>query len=147
MKIRDYRSSDKKSCLALFQSNVPEYFDIKDLEDFSSYLESHNQGNLVLENEAGEVVACGGYWIKGDTGRLSYGMVSREYHGQGIGAELVRARIAELSKKCSRIEIDTSQVTAGFYARFGFETVEVKRGAHGEGLDSVIMALDLKAVS
>ena len=152
MRVRPFTIDDTDRCLELFMSNVPKFFDEKDLEDFKYYLANHDGQQIVIEDPSGQILACGGTWVKGNTGRLSWGMVAKDHHGQGVGKLLTRERLKALSKLCDTVEIDTSQETEGFYKRLGFETYAVEKGVHGrgengDGLDSVLMRLKFDSTS
>lgn len=71
------------------------------------------------------------------------GGVPRSRHNQGIGAKLRDYRLSLIKQRLnvSLIKIDTSQHTAGFYAKQGFATSNVIKDRFGEGIDCVQMEL------
>ena len=95
MRVRDYSPGDFAACLALFDSNLPEFFLASEREEFVSFLAAQPAPYLVVENEAGRVVACGGYALAAGTATadLCWGMVSRPYHNSGLGRLLLRSRL------------------------------------------------------
>jgi GNAT superfamily N-acetyltransferase len=87
---REYHASDFESCLRIFDSNTPKYFAPHERLDFVSHFEEQ-QTYFVLE-QAGVVVACGGLkQIQAGIWVLTYGMVERSLHGQGLGTLLLEA--------------------------------------------------------
>lgn len=146
--IRPYVTQDYAACLALFDSNVPQFFARTERTDFERFLE-HDAGawHYLVIVRAGAVVACGGHALSVD-GRVAsfgWGMVDRRLHRQGLGRALTEARLdaCRRSAGVTRIELDTSQHTRAFYARFGFGVERVVVDGYGPGLDRWDMALDL----
>ena len=79
MKIRKYTPSDFEGCMAVFDSNLPLYFDDSERDMFSNWL-AHCGNNAfeyksptysnaefdsyeVVEDETEKIVGCGGYYI------------------------------------------------------------------------------------
>ncbi|PNY81088.1 GNAT family N-acetyltransferase [Deinococcus koreensis] len=145
--LRPYRPADRAACLALFDSNVPEFFALHERASFETDLEQATEYFVVEDSEG--VVACGGVWVGGDghadrPGGFVWGMVRRALHGHGYGSLLVQARLERLRELGVReVRLDTSPKTAPFYARFGFREVGRVADGYGPGLDRVDMALTL----
>ena len=152
-KLRPYRSTDRAACLALFDSNTPSSFLPHERAEFVEWLEALDAGDsdehaeyLVIE-DAGPVVACGGIWWTepADPAGFAWGMVARHLQRRGHGTLLVRARLERLRELGVReVRLDTSQHTAPYYARFGFEVVKRTQGGYGPGLDRVDMVARLR---
>lgn len=145
MTSRDFTPGDFAACLAVFNSNVPEYFRDGERDDFVAFLEALPGPYLVLVDPAGVIVGCGGYARVAGTGRadLCWGMVSRSVHRKGLGKRLTRARIDRILEDptVTEVVLNTSQHTVGFYERLGFETVSVIRDGYAPGLDRCDMRL------
>jgi len=147
--IRRYRPADVSACLAIFDSNCPKYLDPSERADFEGFLKNHAipTGYLVLENTGG-IVGCGGISLdtQSNTGWFCWGLVDQRFHKQGIGRLLTQARIdhAKTSTAIERLLLDTSQLTVGFYEKFGFRTVKVIKDGYGPGLDRHDMELQIK---
>jgi GNAT superfamily N-acetyltransferase len=147
--IRRYHPCDKSACLAIFDSNCPKYLDPSERADFEGFLnnEALPSGYLVLE-KAGGIIACGGISLNTETnvGWFCWGLVDRSFHKQGFGRQLTQARIdhAKTSFGIERLLLDTSQLTVGFYEKFGFRTVKVTKDGYGPGLDRHDMELPIK---
>lgn len=140
--IRPYLDTDRQACLAIFRSNLPRYFDPSELPEFAAFLEQPSGDYFVVE-QGGAVVACGGCYLREGTGRLSWGMVSQACHGASIGSALLAWRVDHLFQRTgtAEITIDTSQHTAGFFARHGFRTTRQITDGFGPGIDQVSMSL------
>ena len=99
---------------------------------------------FVLEREARW--ACGGVGMSGGECFLTYGMVRADLHRAGLGSELTRSRLdwpRQHRPAVTQVKIETSQLTEGFYARFGFEVLKRQQDGFGPGLDQVTMAARL----
>lgn len=145
---RPYRVSDRDACLALFDGNVPRFFDADERAQFADFLDTRaNDWSYSVLLLHGSIVACGGYAIADDgtTADLCWGMVARACHRSGLGTRLTAARIdaARAQPGVRRVRLDTSQHTAGFYRRFGFATDVVVADGYGPGLDRHEMTLAL----
>lgn len=142
MEIRPYRAADRGACLAIFRSNLPRYFDASELAEFEEFLDQPVGDYCVVTLDAC-VLACGGCYVHDGLGYLSWGMVAREKHLGKLGTALLRWRVQHLftQHQVAEIRIDTSQHTAGFFARHGFRTTQQIPHGFGVGIDQVSMAL------
>lgn len=142
---RDFVAADVEACLAVFDSNVPDYFHEAEREEFAAFLGALPGPYLVLVDAVGEVVGCGGYARVAGTGRadLCWGMVANSAHRKGLGRALTQARIDRVlaDPAVTEIVLNTSQHTVGFYERMGFETVAVTPDGYAPGLDRHDMRL------
>lgn len=146
--VRPYCQEDREACLALFESNVPKYFAPEELKDFVSDLDDLKWPYLVMEDENGKIVASGGYGAIGEDGTvaaLCWGMVRRDLHRCGLGRRLLVERLKRIAAepKFTRVTIETSQYSRGFFERFGFVAKRVCPDGFAPGLDLVEMELDL----
>ncbi|EYB68692.1 hypothetical protein DEIPH_ctg017orf0022 [Deinococcus phoenicis] len=146
MPIRPYSPADRAACLALFDSNVPEFFLAEERAEFAAFLgqpfDPGESGEYSVLEEAGRVVACGGVWLDPESPErpagLSWGMVARNAHRRGYGSALLAFRLARLRALGAReVHLDTSQHSAPFFARSGFREVRRVPGGYGPGLDRV----------
>ncbi|RMP26525.1 GNAT family acetyltransferase [Pseudomonas coronafaciens pv. atropurpurea] len=142
--LRPYTLAHRDLCLAIFDSNVPRFFDPVEREQFSSFLMAPLGHYFVVERDA-EVVACGGYLVLSDpsVAELTWGMVHRECHGSGLGRFLTQARLQamRLVPGVTRAFINSSQHVQGFYSTLGFAVTGIEADGHGRGIDSVKMEL------
>ena len=145
---RTYRPEDMAGCLALFDSNTPRFFDESEREGFVGFLKDQAlRWPYQVITLDGRIVGCGGHAVEADgiSVVLCWGMVDNELHGQGLGRVLTEARIAaaRATPGVSRVILNTSQHTQGFYARFDFETQKVTPDGYAPGIDRWDMVLKL----
>ncbi|RTL35455.1 MAG: GNAT family N-acetyltransferase [Burkholderiales bacterium] len=145
MQLRPYVAADLAACLALFDSNVPQFFAPHERPEFEDWLRAVPADYLVAERD-GRVVACGGWYARGDEGRLCWGLVDRGVHRQGVGQALLAARVQALraTPGVRAVTITTSQLSEGFFVKQGFEVTEREVNGLAPGLDRVEARLDLQ---
>lgn len=151
MHFRPYRPADRAACLAIFDSNVPQFFARHERREFADFLDAPTCTYFVVEDATGIVIGCGGYHYDADTRRavLCWGMVTRAQHRTGVGSLLLRQRLRHLcaaSGGQAVLTLMTSQHTCGFFARFGFVTTQITEDGFAPGLHRVDMTLDLTTV-
>lgn len=144
---RDYAPADRRACLAVFETNVPDFFAPSEREEFEAFLVELPGPYLVLEDGSGHVVGCGGYAVAPGTATadLCWGMVARDRHGLGLGRLLTETRLARIRRDpaVEEVALRTSQRTRRFYERLGFVTERVVPNGFGPGLDRCEMWLRL----
>ena len=148
MKTIRYKKSDKEACLRVFESNSGKFFASSERQDFIGFLDNHAEDSfyyIVIDSD--EVIACGGFELHDGKIILTWGMVSQPVHKQGIGTGLLMYRLSEARKVYGELEvlIDTSQLTKGFYSKFGFKILSIESNGYAQGLDKVYMSLSLKS--
>lgn len=153
MLIRPYRSHDEAACLAIFQSNTGDYFQSGDLDQFRRWLfrvlDDDDAAYLVVEDEDGTVVGCGGYIFNEAEQRavLAWGMIHHDHHNRGIGEHLVHYRIEEIRRRMPEgriITLDSTPRTQGFFEKLGFQTTRVKPGYYGKDKPAYEMEMTLR---
>jgi ribosomal protein S18 acetylase RimI-like enzyme len=144
---RNYTPADLDGCLAVFDTNVPEYFTQPERAEFAAFLNDLPGPYLVVEDGAGSVVGCGGYAIEPGTATadLCWAMVRRELHGTGLGRLLTEERLTRIGRdaRIRAVALRTSQLTVGFYERRGFVLERVIPDGIAPGLDRCEMRLRL----
>ena len=138
---RPFVDADQARCLEIFQSNVPKYFDPEERDEYIQFLSDNPDNYLVMELE-GEIIGCGGYFLKDKTeglGGISWGMVHSDQHGGGFGKTLLMRRLSGLEEmpEIKAIHIDTSQHTAPFFEKYGFSIIKITKGFYGPEIDKV----------
>jgi ribosomal protein S18 acetylase RimI-like enzyme len=143
--IRPYAPENEATCMAIFDSNLPKYFTQAERDLFLNYLRRKDIVYFVAEHRD-EVTGCAGYWID-DYGlaHLVWGMVHSARHLQGIGAALLKWRFERIRQTpyawC--VLINTSQHTAPFFARYGFQAIRTIPDGYQAGLDKIFMRATL----
>ena len=134
--IRPYKKSDRKKLLELLRLNIPEFFDPSEEQDFKKYLDGHYEDYFVVE-ESGEIVGSGGinYLNGGIEANISWDMFHPAFQGTGLGTKLTKHRIDLIkdNPKVKMIGVRTSQLSYQFYARFGFEIIEIVKDYWAKG--------------
>lgn len=148
MEIRCYSTQDRPSCLEILASNTPEFFVRQDHDEYRAFLAELPGPYFVVEDRSA-IVACGGWAMDADNvAALTWGMVRRDRHRQGIGGELLRHRLDAI--RCHGgarvVRVRTVQTVRRFFTRAGFTTVDVEPNGFGPGLNRVTMELQLREV-
>lgn len=143
MRLRRYLPADRAACLALFTSNVPDYFAELERADFIQTLDEIDD-YFVIEAPGEGIVACGGYAALDDAPEvagLCWGMVRRDLHRRGYGEHLLRERLRRIAAEPAfeRIVIETTQFSRAFFARHGFVVTREVAGGFAPGYDLVEM--------
>ena len=148
MHIRLYALKDKAHCVDIFKSNCPEYLDPREFAQFESFLDSDVLENYFVIEDHGEIVGCGGFDIyqKKNEGRLTWGLVHKNYHKKGYGKALFEFRFREIrkalqKKKNIHISLETSQKTYRFFEKLGFKVIDIAKDFYGKELDKYTMEL------
>lgn len=148
MFIIKYTPLFKDSCIGIFNSNLPKFFAEEELQLFEAFLDRDIEDNYYLVKQDDLVVACGGIFLDQETDEasLSWGMVHAEQHLQGIGKWFTQYRI-DLLKKIypgKTYKVETSQHTAAFYEKNGFNTAAIVPDGFGKGIDKYVMRMENK---
>ena len=147
VRVRDYSPTDRDGCLAVFDTNVPEFFTPDERDEFDAFLGALPGPYVVLVDDDGEIVGCGGHAVEPGTttADLCWGMVRRGRQGRGLGRLLTDARLERIRTDATvtAVKLNTSQHTRGFYERLGFVTERVVPDGFSPGLDRCDMRLDL----
>lgn len=139
--VRFFVPVDKDGCLALFDSNVPRYFDASERAAFAGFLDQPDGHYFVIE-QAAKICGCGGF-AREERGqaRFTWGMVDNACHGLGLGRMLAEYRLQaiEESGQFHEVELFTTPQIASFFAKFSFETEEIEKDGFAPGMDKVQM--------
>lgn len=141
MEVRQYTAADGNSCLAVFDSNRPDYFAGGERERFEKFLAEPDSPYFVMEHESA-VVGCGGFAVSGNSARLTWGMIRRQLHRRGLGRFLLLYRLREISRSGVEVEtvgLDTTPLAAPFFLSQGFRVASTTPDGYGPGLDRMEM--------
>ena len=146
MQIRPYQSDDKKTCLAIFDSNLPKFFAAEERPDFADFLDKLPCPYFVIQ-DGDEILGCGGHSIneaKQKVG-MAWGMIHSEQHKRGLGRYLLLYRLKTICKimKSGQIILDTSQHSYPFFEKLGFLVDKITENTYGDGLHQYDMTLEL----
>jgi N-acetylglutamate synthase-like GNAT family acetyltransferase len=156
MKIRAYIHSDRDACIGLFKSNMPYDFLPSELPDFINWLDRREPEQQATAQQSfidqyfvaeadGRLTGCGGCYIDLDKkeATMTWGMVDRSLHKQGIGRALLQYRI-DFIKAVNpdyTIVLNTTQFSAPFFKRMGFSVVTITKDFYSVGFDRYDMIL------
>lgn len=138
--LRAYAESDAPACLAIFDSNTPDFFAPGEREELASFLTAPRAMMLVAEDARGEIIGVGGYYLRDDRaeGALAWGMVRRAWHRRGVGRALLEARLDALWRLGAPVvSVRTSQHSRGFFERAGFAPSRIVADGFAPGIDLV----------
>jgi ribosomal protein S18 acetylase RimI-like enzyme len=147
-KARTYQSKDLEACVALFDTMASDFrlpHEKKDLVRFLTGL-PHTGLAVVLEDDLGRVMACGGMLFKSsEEASLCWGMVDPGWQGRGLGKALRLLRLSMVSEMPDilRVSVTVSQHDESFYRGLGFMSREVVPGGYAPGLDKHILFLEM----
>lgn len=133
-------------CLKLFDSNCPKYFLPDERADFESFLKQFSTNYLIIRDPEERAVGCGGLAANSsEEASLCWGMVDQSLHKQGLGELLLTSRllIAAEMKDWKSVVSNTTQLTEGFFARYGFVTEKIVNNHWGDGMHWYAMRLEL----
>lgn len=141
-----YQESDKAAVLTVFRSNTPEFFAESEEADLVATLDNPDGPHWVMRIH-GKVVGYGGFEVGNAYNRvvLTWGMVHRTMHREGLGRLLLahRTREAALATNGNTrwLVVDTTLQVAPFYEKCGFERVEVWENGYRAGFDMVVLRM------
>ena len=145
-KIRPYTLQDRTQCLDIFDGNTPQYFAHHERELFQNYLSRDDIEYFILSDQD-KVLGCGGYSMEmHGVAYLTWGMIRRDSHRQGLGAQLLRYRLERIRaiEIAWCIVIHTSQFSAPFFAAQQFEQYHQIDHGYSKGLHQCFMRLVLR---
>ncbi|MDP9366856.1 MAG: GNAT family N-acetyltransferase [Chloroflexota bacterium] len=137
--VEPYTPNDHAACLRIFDSNTPRFFTREERSAFAAFLDALPGPFWVVHGQPdGDVIGCGGVSVT-DEGRsawLRWGMVAAEHHRQGIGQRLLETRLRWIATQpmVETIRVATTGAVSPFFARMGFEVVQVIEGYYGPGM-------------
>jgi hypothetical protein len=144
--VREYAVEDRTACLALFDSNSPEFFAPDERAEYVAFLDRLPCRYLVMTASQQQVIAAGGYYLTEEPGlgALAWGVVARSWHHRGVGRELLGVRLSHLrAGGALAARVRTSQRTRKFFERSGFHLVRVVESGFAPAIDLVELRLHL----
>lgn len=149
---RPYDDADRIAVLAIFDSNLPEYFGPGDRVWLEESLDELDGPAFVIDVD-GVPAAFGGYeiWDHYNKALLCWGMAARGHHGSGLGRLLVLERllrVAECNDPSTRyVTVDTSPLVSPFFQHCGFELTSAWPGGYRSGMEMHELRYDLQATT
>ncbi|MCR4029566.1 MULTISPECIES: GNAT family N-acetyltransferase [Flavobacterium] len=150
--IREYLNTDKNKCIEAFKSNVPIYFSHQEIDDFTKFLERIENDiddipyYVIAYNQ--EIIGCGGFAkAKSDEFfSLVWGLVHKDFHNKGFGEKLLSYRLKKIKQldSKSKVIIDTTQHSEGFFKKYGFITKKKTDDYYAPGMHRIDMELKIE---
>lgn len=150
--VRRYADDDRTAVLAIFDTNLPDYFAASDRTWLEQTLDDPD-GPAFLVTIDGVPAAFGGYelWDDYNKALLFWGMAARRHHRIGLGKLLLFERllhIATLADPPTRyVTVDTSPMVSPFFEHCGFELTSVWPGGYRSGMTMHELRYDLAATT
>ncbi|MBS1824336.1 MAG: GNAT family N-acetyltransferase [Acidobacteria bacterium] len=120
MDIRTFTPADKSQCLALFDGNMPVFFDQAERHAFEAWLDAPQGSYFVMEHE-GTVVGCGGVALENpQLASLTWTIVQAGLQRQGLGRFLVFYCLRSLPPTVTHVRLTTIPAVTGFFEKQGF---------------------------
>ena len=152
VQVRHYVAKDRAAVLAVFDSNLPDYFGAGDRDWLEETLDEPDGPAFVVIVDGG-VAAFGGYelWAHYKKALLFWGMAARRYHGCGLGRLLLFARLLHAARHADPttryVTVDTSPLVAPFFEHCGFETTAVWPEGYRSGMTMHELRFDLASTT
>ncbi len=129
--VRLWKLEDTQACLEIYQMNAPGRFPAEVEQEFEEVLKRDDGAMLVIE-ERGRVVACGGLSLAGFEGTLFYGLIHSEFQKKGVGRLLLLSRLVRIHGPAVSVSICAVEDSIGYYERFGFTRYALWYSQDGE---------------
>lgn len=140
--VRAYTPSDETALLQILKLNIPTYFAESEIDDLKKYLNTEVEKYFVVELN-NQIVGAGGinFIDNYQEGRISWDFIDPQYHGCGIGKELLnyRLKIFKSMETIKIISVRTSQLVYKFYEKNGFVIKEKIKDYWADGFDMYVM--------
>ncbi|MBN8420291.1 MAG: GNAT family N-acetyltransferase [Verrucomicrobia bacterium] len=130
-KVRLWKPEDTQACLEIYRMNAPGRFPTEVEQEFEEVLKRDDGAMLVIEDH-GRIVACGGMTLEGTKGTLIYGLIHSECQKKGIGRLLLLARLARIHGPAVSVNLCAVEDSIGYYERFGFTRYALWHSQNGE---------------
>jgi hypothetical protein len=146
--IAPYTPNDRAACLRIFDSNVPHFFASNERGKFIAFLDALPGPFWVARIQpGGTVVGCGGVSLanEGRAAWLRWGMVETGHHRQGVGSQLLQARLdwITVQPQVEIVRVATTTEPSGFFLRMGFELIRVVEDGFDLGIDRYDLILPM----
>ena len=144
----EYHSVDFDACMAIFDSNVPQFFAESERQAFEGFLLDLPGPYLVCKEQNLGIIGCGGYAFNQQdrSADLCWGMVHKDFHKKGFGQALLLERLEriKLNPDIKKIHLNTCQLTDSFFENAGFKTSKITHDGFADGLHRHDMTLVLR---
>lgn len=142
MHFRAYRTSDRSTCLTLFDENCPASFAPNERDDYATFLDAATSHYVVCLQGGTIVGAYGLYPVEDGGSALRWILVSSSLQGAGLGS-IVMAHVLSDLRASARfpLHISASHKSAPFFAKFGATEIHTIPDGWGPSMHRVEMRL------
>jgi len=143
LQFHPYQLSYKEAVVDIFKSNCPKYFDVNDLQELNYFLNEHADDNFNIVSFKGEIIGCGGHYVKNEDqtigiawvmfkrfslGRRNFFQVADDFFEHIL--ESIRNEKLDFD-----IIINTTQLLEKTFNQYGFKTEQIIKDGFGSHLD------------
>lgn len=149
MQYRSYKASDQERIVKIFESNCPKYFDPNDKEYLIDFLKNWTNEDYLVVIINGNIVGCGGHYVKEDRFGIAWVMFERGSIGHRNLLKTSNQFYGKIEENIRRenlilpIKVNTTQLLEKLFNRYGFKTYEIIKDGFGKGLDEYKMSKTL----
>ena len=149
MQYRSYKASDQERIVKIFESNCPKYFDPNDKEYLIDFLKNWTNEDYLVVIINGNIVGCGGHYVKEDRFGIAWVMFERGSIGHRNLLKTSDQFYGKIEENIRRenlilpIKVNTTQLLEKLFSRYGFKTYEIIKDGFGKGLDEYKMSKTL----
>lgn len=137
-----YEANHLNACLALFKSNLGNFFAAHEEVDFIEYLKNLSSEDQYYVGKIDDRIVCCGGWDSQPSGyHLRWGMLDNSFHKMGLGKQLLEFRLKQIENLYGKVDvlITTSNSAQGFFEHYGFLTIQTIPNGIAVGIDEVYM--------
>lgn len=140
--IESYKLHHKKTCLALFDLNCPQYFAINEYDDYASFLDEISEGYFVCFQDENLVGAFGLCQSNNSQWNINWILINPTFQGAGIGRVMMH-KVMQLAVECKieNINIAASHLSAPFFTKYEAVKMEEITDGWGVGMHRINMKL------
>lgn len=140
-----FSEENKKQLLEIFKQNIPTYFAIHELEEFSSNLDIMPESYLCIYSND-KLIGGIGYEMRlsNNSGRINWIFLHPTYFGKGVGKKAVLhcLKILSTQKEVKKYLVRISQLVFPFFEKLGFKTTLIQKDYWAKDLDLYEMEKD-----
>ncbi len=135
--IMRYTPQYEAAVLALFRSNIPQYFAPEEENELAEYLRHRAHHHYLITNTENEILASGGFEVRGNSGIIAWDFVHPQQQRKGLGKLLLNFRLNKLQQypNVQIVRVRTSQFAFEFYQKSGFILQNIQKDYWAKGFD------------
>ena len=140
MEIRKMTLEDLPQVMALERECFQDHWDI---EAYRYEIEENSFSTMLVAVEHEELLGACGYYILFEEGQITTIATNPAYRGRGIASTMMEVMLADMvvhdCETCSLEVRVHNEAAIHLYEKFGFITVNVRKGYYQDGEDAYLM--------